>query len=227
MGNFTTATQKGQGEVYILFPDDFTEFYFAALDISPVYAADITASPVEDGGNINDHRYKQPISVTFTGWQSEFLNTETGVYDRDDVGPHVEFHERMLKAHENDEIIGIECGAVRGIFDGMLTNYSPNWSNNGDGYGLNFSFTVQQVRFASTKTRSLKTEAEAGKQLAILGNLGIQRVKNGTIKQMQSRTQGRGPIQLRAASDALGLQTDAAATAGDAFAAGVDWAKGP
>jgi NADPH-dependent curcumin reductase CurA len=132
------------------------------------------------------------------------------MYDPEYMGPHVEFRERMIKAWETGELIGIECGPVRGIYDGVITSFSPNWAaGSGHGFALAFDLTLQQIAVVESATR----------------NVAIEQLKLASALQNLGRSGSRGYIGPFPLPNPLEAAAGLVSTAAGAVAAGANWVR--
>lgn len=144
--------------VYILFDTDNTDFRIhVTSDIAPNYGADVTQYTVEDGSQISDHINRRPVTLALTCFMSELVGQEEfEQYDAYFAGEHIALHERLLQARLTGELVHIDAGPEKGIFADMaIIDYSPMWNNGPDGKSLNFTLSLQEVKFAETRTAKI------------------------------------------------------------------------
>jgi len=143
-------------KVRILFEDDLLILIDCTTDIAPRFGSQATEYMVEDGSSQADHIILQPVTLTLTGMQSE-LEGQTGVYDPDFVGRHIELDERIQRAWASRELLYVDT-RVRGVYANMvITDYSPTTSNN-HGKSLHFTLTLQELTYSETRTRNIEGE---------------------------------------------------------------------
>lgn len=178
--------------VFILFPNDDGFRVHVTVDVSPNYSAEATDNATEENSDIADNARNNPKTLTLTQFMSEIVGQEDfEEYDPYFVGDHILLNERLLLAHERKELLAVDCGPEKGIFDNMLiTGYSPNWSNNGDGKSLNYTLNLKQINVAATKTRNIAAEQavkESRAEFKATKQMGRQPTKPGIDRISQAK----------------------------------------
>lgn len=208
--------------VYVLF-EDLEDFYIhATSSFSPDFSAAVTANEVESSGEISDHVNPAPVVLNITGFMSELEGQEElEEYDPEFVGDHIRFNERMQQAVLLGEPVSFDGGPVFGIYaDMILTKYTPEWSNGGDGQSLNFSLSCQYIETTSAKTTFLeKKKVAAEEDWAKLydgenNDPYLTPVSYGDLPPARINPGGRLDAQTVSAGQAPGVP------------AGVDWVRG-
>lgn len=150
------AVEGDEADLFFLFPNDNAQFYVAGLSLSPNYSSEPTENEIEDGTMTTDHVNLPPISVTISGVMTDIQSNREGAYDKEFIGLHVTFRERMIQAWASREIIGVDAGPVRGIYDGVI-DFNPSWdASSGRGLALEFDLTLKQIKTTKTAVRELK-----------------------------------------------------------------------
>jgi len=205
---------EGEGDAFFLFPDDNAQFYVAGLSFSPSYTSEPTQNEIEDGALITDHVNLPPIQMSFNGAVTDIQSNREGAYDKDFIGVHVDFRERMIQARENREIIGIDAGPVRGIYSGIILDFTPSWdAESGHGMALFFDLSIQQIDTAKTAVKDLPPSEPIDMELFDQRNFTKPRAykPRSTIKVTEAKQNERIEAMTR----------------GDGrFAEGHDWARG-
>jgi hypothetical protein len=177
---------REQDKVQLVFDDNSFFVIDCTTDISPQYQSRATQHTIEDGSTISDQIITEPVVLSLVGMQSE-LEGQTGAYDPDFIGGHIELDERLLTAWRNRETLYVDT-RVRGVFAFMaITSYAPTTSSN-HGKSLHFTLTLQELSFSETQTRNLAAErlqAEQDRLVAESKEFWEKQRKDGTI---QTRT---------------------------------------
>lgn len=203
---------REQDKVIILFDDDSLFTIDCTTEISPQYNSRATQHIIENGSAISDQIITDPVTLTINSMQSE-LEGQTGGYDPDFVGGHIELDNRLLTAWQNRETLYIDT-RVRGVFGFMaITSYAPTTGNN-HGKSLHFTLTLQELSFSETEVRNLAQERIDAENTQLVSDSNA----------FWSDPKRQGTVQPRAADARLSGQAQAASLPDipeNAFRAGI------
>lgn len=187
--------------------------------------AEVTRFPMEGGGNVSDHRDRQPLTIQLAGQMSDVHPFRTNpeadpflpvAYDPEATGAHTQLEQALIAADKNNELITIQAGR-RGTYADLLLQDFPTIHETSQGSAFFFSLAFVQLEIAETKTTDLVTDARSRKKdltfriaqtegdkkalatfkdKAIGG--GLKEVKTATEFQRWSPPQGRGQVTPQA-----------------------------
>lgn len=161
---------NGQDKVVLIF--DNVDYFIVecTTSIAPSYNSTVATHKVESGGRIADHIIKEPITLSMSMKQSD-LEGQSGAYDKNFSGKHIDLHERMLAAWDKEEVITADAH-IRGVFaDYAITSYAPV-QEAAQGRALHFNLTLQALDFAEAKKRKIKRPGAEEPKATSAKNLG-------------------------------------------------------
>lgn len=163
-------SSNSQDKVVFIF-DDATYFIVeCTTDIAPSYNSTVATHKVESGGRKADHIIKDPIALNMSMKQSD-LEGQSGAYDKYFSGKHIELHERLFAAWNNEEVLTADAH-IRGVFaDYAITSYTPTQTA-AQGRALHFNIALQALDFAESKKRKIKRPGAAEPKATSAKNLG-------------------------------------------------------
>jgi hypothetical protein len=134
----------------IIFADE-TEFKVQATkSFSRKNSSESTDYRVEVGANIADHIENAPLSMDFNCIFGDAPLTREGALAKGTPGEHTDFDDKMLAAWKANELITLDSKG-RDIWENMqIQDYSLSVDNS-SGYGLPFTLSVKEIRFADSK----------------------------------------------------------------------------
>lgn len=146
--------------VFILFSATEEEYEIDVTEsVMPEYSADVTQHAVETGSPVTDHRIIQPKKLTVSGLITDVPLTATGPYNPESTGKHTEVRERLERAHAESELLLIDCGPTRGIYENMaITSLSFGWDYD-TGNAFRVSLALQEI--VTTEAQVLNLTAES------------------------------------------------------------------
>ncbi len=148
--------------VFILFSATEEEYELDVTEtVTPEYSADVTQHAIETGSPVTDHRIIQPKRLTVSGWITDVPLTATGSYDPESIGKHTELRDRLEYAHATSELLLIDCGPTRGLYENMaITSLAFGWDYD-TGNAFRVSLSLQEITTTEAQVRNLALETAA------------------------------------------------------------------
>ena len=135
----------------IIFEDEKSFKVGATKSIGRDHGADSTNYRVESGADISDHIENAPLTLSYDCVYGDAPLNATGAGVLGAPGDHTDFDDYMVAAWENKQLISLDSEG-RNYYENMqITSYSVS-ADNTSGYGLVFSLSVKEIRYADTKT---------------------------------------------------------------------------
>lgn len=149
----------------IIFPDD-TEWEVEVMkSMTRRNSSESTDYRVEVGANIADHIENAPRTLDFNCAFGDAPLDATGPKPKGSPGRHTEFDDRMLAAWEAKELLTLDSTG-RDVWENMqIVDYQMS-TDESTGYGIPFSLSVKEIRFADSKTGRNVPEVAADRPTA-------------------------------------------------------------
>jgi hypothetical protein len=146
--------------VFILFSATEEEYSLDITEsVSPEYTADVTQHAVESGSPVTDHRIIQPKRLTLSGLVTDVPLDATGSFDPESIGKHTELRERLEKAHATSELLLIDCGPTRGLYENMaITSLAFGWDYD-TGNAFRVGMSLQEIVTIEAQVRNLTADS--------------------------------------------------------------------
>lgn len=116
----------------------------------------VTEHPIERGGVITDHVYKNPVVITMTGVISKspisiFDAISNGITDR-----HIEGYQQLERLHNNQQPFTLVTGLK--VYQNMVLQALNAGIDVQEGEAVMFTATLKQIEIANTFTVPLNEE---------------------------------------------------------------------
>ena len=135
----------------IIFADGSEYKVGATKSMGRDHSADSTNYRVESGADISDHIENAPLTLSYDCVYGDAPLNATGAGVLGAPGDHTDFDDLMVAAWENKELITLDSEGRNYYKDMQITSYSVS-ADNTSGFGLVFSLSVKEIRYADTKT---------------------------------------------------------------------------
>jgi hypothetical protein len=144
----------------IIFADGLKFKVGSTQSISRKLSAESTNYRVEKGADISDHIENAPLTLDFSCVFGNAPLNATGAGGQNLPGEHTDFDERMVSAMESKELITLDSEG-RDIWENMQVSDYSITADNTTGYGIPFTLSVKEVRYADTKIGAKVPEVAA------------------------------------------------------------------
>lgn len=120
------------------------------VNITPTFTRRVTTHPIEGGGNINDHSYKENLEIDIEGIFAQH-SLRMGEDTISPSGDRVRDAYQLLRGiHDRGELISVSS-ELEAYSNCLMTSLSfPRTS--ADGFVLPFSMRLEQLQIAETQT---------------------------------------------------------------------------